>query len=345
MEPTPQEIAKTAFQSTVALEIELANGERVSLGSGFFVRKDAIATNLHVVHGVLSRCYAKLVDQTNDYPIETNEYPIEGYTHIDVERDLVILKVSGVNAASFLWGNSDNVQVGDTVYAVGNPSGLKGTFSDGIISGIRWDGNDKLLQISAPISRGSSGGAVLNSEGMVIGVSAASRDGQNLNFAIPSNYIKKLLSKPENLRPLFLTKFEGITHVENSLHWEGTATYTFLLQNEHRFSVKNIHCLVTFYDEFNRQIGLDLVKISGPIPAKATEEVIRHSIFDVAYPKGLDLSTSKVDEQIAFFMSIIIRDGKNPSDYNIVDPIAKRPEGTYRVRIIDYETLPDYRII
>ena len=335
---TPQEIAKNAFQSTVALEMELADGGRYTLGSGFFVRKDAIATNLHVVHGVLSRCYAKLVTQTN-------EYFIEGYTHIDVEHDLVILKVSGANTTEFLWSNSDNVEVGDAVYAVGNPSGLDGTFSNGIISGIRGDSTDKLLQISAPISPGSSGGVVLNSEGRVIGVSAASRDGQNLNFAIPSNYIKKLLSNPDDLKPLYLTKFEGIIHVENSLVWEGKATYTFSLQNEHRFSVKDVHCLVTFYDELSRQIGLDLVKIPGPIPAKGIEKVTRQSIFDVAYPKGLDLSTSKVDQQIAFFMSIIIQDGKNPSDYNIVDPTAKRPEGTYRVRIIDYETLSDYRII
>ena len=336
--PTPQEIARNAFQSTVALEMELDNGGRYTLGSGFFIRKDAIATNLHVVHGVLSRCYAKLVNQTN-------EYFIEGYTHIDVERDLVILKVSGANTAEFLWGNSDNAQVGDTVYAVGNPNGLDGTFSDGIISGIRWDGPDKLLQISAPISSGSSGGAILNSEGTVIGVSAASRDGQNLNFAIPSNYIKKLFSNPPNLKPLYLTKFEGIIHIENSLLWEGKATYTFSLQNEHRFSVKDIHCLVTFYDEFSRQIGLDIVKVPGPIPAKGIKKVTRQSIFDVAYPKGLNLSTSKVDEQIAFFMSIILRDGKNPSDYNIVDPIAKRSEGTYRVRIIDYEKLPDFRTV
>ena len=336
--PTPQEIARNAFQSTVALEMELTDGQRQVLGSGFFVRKDAIATNLHVVHGVLSRCYAKLVNQTN-------EYLIEGYTHIDVERDLVILKVSGVNATQFLWGNSNNVQVGDTVYAVGNPSGLKGTFSDGIISGIRSDGNDKLLQISAPISPGSSGGAVLNSEGAVIGVSAASRYGQNLNFAIPSNYIKKLLTNSQNLKPLFLTKFEGITPVENSLLWEGEATYTFSLQNGHRCSVKNIHCLVTFYDKFNRQISLDLVKISGLIPPGATKNITRHSIFDVAYSEGLDIGALGVEERIAFFMSIVIQNGKDPSDYSIVDPIAKQQEGMYRVRIIDYETLQDYRII
>ena len=335
---TPQEIAKSAFQSTVALEMELADGSRRTLGSGFFVLKNAIATNLHVIHGVSSRCYAKLVDQTN-------EYLIEGYTHIDVERDLVILKVSGTNTTKALWGNSNKAEVGDTVYAVGNPSGLEGTFSDGIISGIRSDGANKLLQISAPISSGSSGGSVLNSEGKVIGVSAASRDGQNLNFAIPSNYIKKLLAKPQDLKPLFLTKFEGITSVENSLLWEGEATYTFSLRNGHRCSVKNIHCLVTFYDKFNRQIGLDLVKISGPVLPGATKNITRHSIFDVAYSEGLDLSVLGVDERIAFFMSIVIQNGKDPSDYNIVDPIAKQQEGTYRVRIIDYETLSDFRTI
>lgn len=80
--PTPQEIAKRAFQSTVTLEMKLANGNRVPLGSGFFLTQDLIATNLHVVHGVL-KCYAKLVNQTD-------ECLIEGYTHIDVEHDLLI---------------------------------------------------------------------------------------------------------------------------------------------------------------------------------------------------------------------------------------------------------------
>ena len=124
------------------------------MGSGVFVKQDLIATNLHVVHGVLGNCYAKLVNQTI-------EYLIEGYTHINVEQDLLILKVSDANPATLLWGNSDNVQVGDTIYAVGNPSGLNGAFSDGIVSSIRSDGVDKLIQISAPISRRSSGGAVL----------------------------------------------------------------------------------------------------------------------------------------------------------------------------------------
>ncbi|MDE0687532.1 MAG: S1C family serine protease [Candidatus Poribacteria bacterium] len=274
------------------------------------------------------------------------KFNIEGYTAIDEKRDLIILKVTAFGTQTISLGNSDYAQVGETVYAVGNPRGLEGTFSEGIISSIRPIGSDKLIQITAPLSPGSSGGPILNRSGEVIGVSVLTiRDGQNLNFAIPSNYIKKLFSNPPNLKPLYLTKFEGIIHIENSLLWEGKATYTFSLQNEHRFSVKDIHCLVTFYDEFSRQIGLDIVKVPGPIPAKGIKKVTRQSIFDVAYPKGLNLSTSKVDEQIAFCMSIILRDGKNPSDYNIVDPIAKRSEGTYRVRIIGHEKLPDFRTV
>ncbi|MDE0398535.1 MAG: hypothetical protein OXL96_12095 [Candidatus Poribacteria bacterium] len=72
---TPQEIARNAFYSTVALEVELANGGRHTIGSGFFIGKDLIATNLHVIHGILGNCYTKLVNQTN-------EYLIEGYTHM-----------------------------------------------------------------------------------------------------------------------------------------------------------------------------------------------------------------------------------------------------------------------
>ena len=201
--PTPQEIARNAFQSTVALEMELADGGRHTLGSGFFVRQDAIATNLHVVHGILGRCYAKLVDQTY-------EYLIKGYTQVDVEHDLVILKVARGNAPILLWSDGDDTQVGDTIYAVGNPRGLQGTFSDGIISSIRSDANGKILQMTAPISRGSSGGPVINSLGEVIGVSFASRsDGQNLNFAIPSSHLSALFAKPANLQPYILQNLKG----------------------------------------------------------------------------------------------------------------------------------------
>ncbi len=179
--------------------MEDTNGQPLSLGSGFFVGDGQIATNLHVVEGA-ARGYVKLVGQ------ET-KFNIEGYTAIDEKRDLIILKVTAFRTQIISLGNSDLVEVGQTVYAVGNPRGLEGTFSDGIISSIRPVGTDKLIQITAPLSPGSSGGPVLNRRGEVIGVSVLTiRDGQNLNFAIPSNYLKGLLSKVGYTRSLSQTK-------------------------------------------------------------------------------------------------------------------------------------------
>jgi S1-C subfamily serine protease len=196
---TAQEIAKKAFRSTVLLVMEDANGQPLSLGSGFFIRDGEIASNLHVVEGA-AKGYAKLVG-------EKTKYDIEGITAVDPGRDLVVLKFAVARSQALPLGNSDAVQVGESVYAVGNPQGLEGTFSQGIISSIREVGTDKLLQITAPISPGSSGGPVLNGKGEVIGVSFATfRGGQNLNFAIPSNYLKTLITKAGPAKPLAQAK-------------------------------------------------------------------------------------------------------------------------------------------
>jgi TPR repeat protein len=185
---TPQEIARKSFASTVLLVMTDANGRAISQGSGFLVRSGAVASNMHVVEGV-TRGYAKLIDR------ETR-YPIEGIIAIDSARDLVVLRVPISGVPALPLGNSNAVEVGESVYAVGNPQGLEGTFSQGIVSSIRADRSGKLIQITAPISEGSSGGPVLNAKGEVIGISfAIYKKGQNLNFAIPSNDLKALLNR------------------------------------------------------------------------------------------------------------------------------------------------------
>ena len=193
---TPEQIAQNALNSTVVLKTTVGKS---SQGSGFFIGNGLIVTNHHVIKGATA-AIVKLVGTEQ-------ESDIEGYIAIDKDRDLAVLKVARLYAPPLPLGNSDTVQVAETVYAVGNPRGLEGTVSEGIVSNIQPDSNSKIrgkvIQMTAPISQGSSGGAVINSRGEVIGIAASVRnDGQNLNFAIPVNYLKALLNRAGPVRPL-----------------------------------------------------------------------------------------------------------------------------------------------
>lgn len=312
---SPQQIAKKALASTVLLVMEDANGQPLSLGSGFFIRNGQVATNLHVVKGA-ARGYAKLVNQ------ET-KYDIEGITAFDAERDLVILKISAPGTQVISFGDSDTVQVGAPIYAVGNPRGLEGTFSQGIISSIRKIGMDKLLQLTAPISPGSSGGPVLNDKGQVIGVSVATfRGGQNLNFAIPSNYLTALMEQIGPAKPLLEAKpirsklsllddfggrsAEGVSG--GKLTWDlahsQSGYYSFSLRNQLRENVSNVYCFVIFYDAQGDPIDVDVVHFRDPIPAglaKRVKSKVDDSVQELTTRVGLKTPHTKVEFRILDF--------------------------------------------
>ena len=186
-----QEIAEIALRSTVLLNIKRSN-DKTSFGSGFFIDDYHVATNFHVVKGIVTGTVESVFAQTT--------YPIAAILAIDEEHDLAIVKTHGFTAPSLILANSDEVMTGDLVYVVGNPKGWKGTFSHGIVSarrpfGIEWV-KGEVLQITAQTSAGSSGAPVLSAAGEVIGVhTGTDRDGEDLNFAIPVNHLKKLLAK------------------------------------------------------------------------------------------------------------------------------------------------------
>ena len=189
-EQTAQEIAERALASTVALNILDANGNSIGYGSGFFVRPGYIATNYHVIKQASRMHFKSVGDETT--------YWVQDIVATDPTHDLALLRVLSLKIPILPLADSDSVQIGENVYAVGNPRGWEGTVSDGIVSSIRGEGENKWIQITAPISPGNSGGAVLNSRGEVIGVAtlAAQADyAQNLNFAVPSNYLKVLLQR------------------------------------------------------------------------------------------------------------------------------------------------------
>ena len=194
---TVPDIAEKALAATVYLEMKDSTGKTLGFGSGFFVKPNLIATNYHVIAGAASGT-AKLVGKYTTYKIE-------GWTATDEDNDLALLKVSAYGIKPLMLGNSDTVKIGETVYVAGNPKGLEGTFSDGIISSRRDRYTKERFQMTAPISPGSSGGPVLNGKSEVIGVSVAAHrdlDAQNLNFAIPSNYLKTLLTLSKQAKPL-----------------------------------------------------------------------------------------------------------------------------------------------
>ena len=275
---TAPEIARIAFASTVLLIMEDANGQQLSLGSGFLVADSVIASNLHVVKGAASG-YANLVGKNKTYEVR-------GVTAIDPTRDLVILKIAPTDAPALSLGDSDSVQVGDRVYAVGNPLGLEGTFSQGIVSSIREIRTDRLLQITAPISPGSSGGPVLSSKGEVIGVSVATfTGGQNLNFAIPAEYLQSLLETMGPPRPLGEAtaaeekrsivadlgsdSSEGV--VGSHFAWtdiQFMGYYTFSVRNQLREPVRDVTCLVIFFARDGLPIEAEIVTIPGPVGGK-----------------------------------------------------------------------------
>lgn len=173
------EIAKKV-ESVVYIEVAFGDGKGAS-GSGFIISPDGrIVTNYHVIDGAAS---GKVV--LNDGTTFT-DIKVLGW---DKEGDLAIIKVPGSGLPAVTTGNSDTAQIGEAVVAIGSPLGLQNTVSTGIISARR----DGYLQTTAPISHGSSGGALFNMMGEVVGItSAGMEEGANLGFAIPINEVKSL---------------------------------------------------------------------------------------------------------------------------------------------------------
>jgi hypothetical protein len=180
-------IAKAANGAIVT--IVMANNEKpIAQGTGFLVSADGvILTNYHVIE-TGNVAIVKFPDDT--------AFRVDGVLAADRVHDLAIIKVHGKTFPTLTLGNSDRVQVGEEVVAIGNPLGLELTVSNGILSGIRTVEKEggRFLQVTAPISHGSSGGPLFNMAGEVIGITTLFlKGGENLNFAIPVNDAKRLL--------------------------------------------------------------------------------------------------------------------------------------------------------
>ena len=182
-----EELAARATRAVVLIEAQTPSGSR-SQGSGFLVDASGrILTNYHVIRNARSM---RIKLASGDV------YDVVSVLAADERRDLAVLQVAGFDLPSLPLGNSDSVRIGHPVVHIGSPHGLENTVTSGIVSGRRQEPEGfQLLQISAPASRGSSGGPVLSRAWEVIGIAASQMQvGQNLNFAVPINYARGLLT-------------------------------------------------------------------------------------------------------------------------------------------------------
>ena len=183
---SPAELAAYARDAVVNV-VAYKGADVLQSGTGFFIRSDGVlVTNLHVVAGA-----EKLTVELSDGEIFDNVYVLSR----DDRRDLILLQIPAAPPRVLSVTDQRDIIIGERVYVIGNPLGLQGTFSDGLVSGKRVEEGVTHIQITAPISEGSSGGPVMNEAGTVIGVATSFyTDGQNLNLAIPAWHASGMLA-------------------------------------------------------------------------------------------------------------------------------------------------------
>lgn len=194
-----KEIYKKYSDAVVLVRVYDNKGKIVGFSSGFNVLDSgAVVTNLH---SIMSGYYVDV------------SFPFHGvYEKVYIAgiskklHDVVILRLNGKGLPCVNLDNSMEIEIGDKVVAIGNPEGLVNTISEGIVSGLRNMEGYSYYQITAPISPGSSGGAVFNEFGNIVGISSGTfEEGQNLNFCIPINELSDMTYFKE---PVTLEQFQ-----------------------------------------------------------------------------------------------------------------------------------------
>ncbi len=167
--------------------------QRQSLGSGFIASADGyVVTNFHVVRGA-SEIVVRLADHSE------HKARLVGS---DPKTDIALLKIEATNLATLPFGDSDRLQVGEPVMAIGNPFGLEQTVTTGIVSAkerfIGAGPYDDFIQTDTSINPGNSGGPLVDARGALVGINSAIFSSQSggsigIGFAIPVNIAKDVL--------------------------------------------------------------------------------------------------------------------------------------------------------
>ena len=193
---TPTQVFEKVKDAVVVVKTLDAQGKVKAQGSGVLLAPGRIATNCHVVEGGAS------------YEVGRGKELIFATLYAeDGSRDICLLDAKGIQGKPAQLGKAARLKVGDPVYAVGAPQGLELSLSDGIVAQLR-GGPAPLIQTTAAISQGSSGGGLFDGEGRLVGLTRGYREGgQSLNFALPAEWI-------DEVKPGRTPAAEGRSHIE-----------------------------------------------------------------------------------------------------------------------------------
>lgn len=183
-----QELFREVSASVVTVSGKNSSGEPMQ-GSGVVVAPHLVVSNCHVVGGSKQAAVEHMGESIQATVISS-----------DTEHDLCLVSAPQIEARPINLGSSMQVSVGEPVFAVGAPQGLNNTISEGIVSGLRAIDNAKLIQTTAAISHGSSGGGLFDQYGKLIGITTLYlADSQQLNFAVPAEWISSLIANRNRL--------------------------------------------------------------------------------------------------------------------------------------------------
>ena len=190
-----KEVFRQAAPSVVVVLALGRNGATTGQGSGVVVGRTEVVTNCHVVEDAAGIA----VRQASDHTGETTWRMEASVLARNDERDLCLLHVDQLSdppaPAAARLGSAKTLSVGEEVYAIGAPRGLELSLSRGIVSqlrGVLGKRRGPLIQTDAAISPGSSGGGLFNGDGELVGITTFKRRGENLNFALPADWVREL---------------------------------------------------------------------------------------------------------------------------------------------------------
>jgi len=239
---SPSQVFEKIKDSVLVVKTYDTNGNMISQGSGVLIASNQVATNCHVLEGGAS------------YQLgHDNKFVPATLTSEDLSKDICLLTTKSTNAIPVQIGKTSALKIGDSVYAVGAPQGLELSLSAGIVAQLR-GGPPPLIQTTAAISPGSSGGGLFDEEGRLVGLTTLYLEGgQSLNFAMPVEWIETVQKNHEKTGEQNRTEWLKRTIVfETSNDWEGLRKWSLKWIKAQPSSAEAWCCLGNAYLNLNK---------------------------------------------------------------------------------------------